>query len=89
MTKFEFIFIYISKGVFPELGMQLFSLCHEARKYGATFPHSKMISHSPVLALLSPSGEVLKIRPFLDKVKEPHSTSTSQAFDKKVYSPTC
>ena len=49
--------------------MQSFSLCHEARIYGATFPHSKMISHSPVLALLSPSGEVLKIR-FLDKVEE-------------------
>ena len=41
-----YFYIYISKGVFPELGMQLFSLCHGARMYGANFPHSKMISHS-------------------------------------------
>ena len=66
MTKLEFNCIYIYKGVFPEFGMQLFSLCHEARMYGATLPHSKALC----LALLSPSGEVLKIRPFLDKVKE-------------------
>ena len=36
----KFIFIYIYKGVFREFGMQLFSLCQEARRYGATFPHS-------------------------------------------------
>ena len=44
------IYLYISKGVFPALGMQLFSLCHEARMYG-TLAHSKTISHSPVFSL--------------------------------------
>ena len=51
--------------------MQTFSLCDEARRYGATFPHSKMISPSPIcFALLSARGEVLKIQLYLDKVKE-------------------
>ena len=44
------LYIHI-QNVFPELGMQLFSLCHEARMYGETLPHSKMISHSHVFSL--------------------------------------
>ena len=51
---YDQIRIYFYKhiqSVFLELGMQLFSLCHEARMYGATFPHSKIISHSPVFSL--------------------------------------
>ena len=51
MTKLKFIFIHIYNSVFPEFGMQIFSLCHEARRCGATFPHSKMILHSPMFSL--------------------------------------
>ena len=34
------------------------------------FPTAKRFHTALCLALLSPRGEVLKIRPFLDKVKE-------------------